>query len=236
VSRKRFTSKTYLKWLILVGVLAVIGGGAGTFATFNAETTNANNTFATGSLLLNDSTATQASCFSYGSGAGGNNANPNCNAILTATNATPGTAGTGDVTISNTGTLDPSAFVLSTAGCTPTQLINHAFNTGNLCNSVLMYVQEWDSAGHANATHCWFGHATVANTCDFTRATAAADSIHTFATTYPPSSPLTLTGGLVHNTSRYFTIGLELPDTGPGANNAFQDLQASFPLTWHIDQ
>ncbi|MGH3008903.1 MAG: hypothetical protein ACRDLM_05780 [Gaiellaceae bacterium] len=50
MSRKHV--KQYLMLLLAVGVIAVSLSGAGTFATFNAEVANTNNTFATGTLYL----------------------------------------------------------------------------------------------------------------------------------------------------------------------------------------
>jgi predicted ribosomally synthesized peptide with SipW-like signal peptide len=47
-------TKRYLMLLVAVGLIAVAAGGSGTFASFNAETTNTGNTFATGTLILND--------------------------------------------------------------------------------------------------------------------------------------------------------------------------------------
>jgi hypothetical protein len=40
--------------LMVVGLVSIAAGGGGTFASFSAETTNAGNYFATGSLILND--------------------------------------------------------------------------------------------------------------------------------------------------------------------------------------
>lgn len=52
MSRKR--TKQYLMLLMVVGLVSIAAGGGGTFASFSAETTNAGNYFATGSLVLND--------------------------------------------------------------------------------------------------------------------------------------------------------------------------------------
>ena len=54
MSRKRI--KQYLMLLLAIGVIAVVASGSGTFASFNAETQNNNNTFATGTLLLHSTT------------------------------------------------------------------------------------------------------------------------------------------------------------------------------------
>lgn len=53
MSRKHV--KQYLMLLLAIGVIAVALSGGGTFASFNAETANPGNTFATGTLYLHDS-------------------------------------------------------------------------------------------------------------------------------------------------------------------------------------
>ena len=83
VGKKRFTSKTYLKVLIVVGLLAVIGGGAGTFASFNAETTNNGNYFATGTLVLNDNGGTNTCTSVNGLSNQNNSASNGCDTFFT---------------------------------------------------------------------------------------------------------------------------------------------------------
>lgn len=62
MSRKHV--KQYLMLLLAVGVIAVSLSGGGTFASFNAETANPGNTFATGTLYLHDSVNGQTECTS----------------------------------------------------------------------------------------------------------------------------------------------------------------------------
>lgn len=52
MSRKR--AKQYLMLLVAVAVIAIAMASGGTFASFNAETANPGNTFATGTLYLHD--------------------------------------------------------------------------------------------------------------------------------------------------------------------------------------
>ena len=70
MSRKR--TKQYLMLLMVVGLVSIAAGGSGTFASFTAETTNAGNYFATGTLILNDN--------------GGTNT---CTSAINSNNATP---------------------------------------------------------------------------------------------------------------------------------------------------
>lgn len=62
MSRKRI--KQYLMLLLAIGVIAVVASGSGTFASFNAETQNSNNTFATGTLLLHNTANGGTTCAS----------------------------------------------------------------------------------------------------------------------------------------------------------------------------
>lgn len=111
-------------FLLLAAGLIGLGAGGGTFATFNAQTTNPNNSFATGSLQLRDDTSATA-CFSWQDNAtANNNNNPGtgthgCGTVLAATNQQPSTgvsgASTGTVTLTNVGTLAGSLTASSSA-------------------------------------------------------------------------------------------------------------------------
>jgi hypothetical protein len=64
MGRKRV--KQYLMLLLAVGVIAVVASGSGTFASFNAEVTNGGNTFATGSLILNNTNGNTTCTSAFG--------------------------------------------------------------------------------------------------------------------------------------------------------------------------
>lgn len=88
MGRKRI--KQYLTLLLAIGVIAVIAtGGGGTFASFNAEVTNGGNTFATGSLILNNThgTRTCTSALNTGSNQAAtsnlNSTGQNCSVLFT---------------------------------------------------------------------------------------------------------------------------------------------------------
>ena len=68
------------KVLLSMGVVAGIGAlaGAGTFATFTAQTTNPSNTFANGTLVLSNKVGAASACLSTGGG----NTDTNSNARL----------------------------------------------------------------------------------------------------------------------------------------------------------
>lgn len=140
-SRKRI--KQYLMLLLVIGVVAVAASGGGTFASFSAEVTNPNNTFATGSLILNNTHGTTTCTSAFNSGASNPNNNTNstghdCSTLFniapfTYTHAAMGSGANGDATItltSLTGTIyrgdvlsitpnSGSSFTVTTTNTTP---------------------------------------------------------------------------------------------------------------------
>lgn len=107
---KRFNpTKTVLLLLMVVGIAAYFGG-AGTFAGFTAETTNPNESLASGTLVLRDNVSTN--CDSS-AGASNNNVNANCDVALAFTNQEPGVyTGTATVNLTNRGSLNASKLYL----------------------------------------------------------------------------------------------------------------------------
>lgn len=108
--RKHFSaSKAVLMFLMAAGIASYFGG-AGTFAGFTAETTNPNDSLASGTLTLRNNVSTN--CDSS-VGESNNNVNANCNVALAFTNQEPGVyTGTATVTLSNTGSLPASKLYL----------------------------------------------------------------------------------------------------------------------------
>lgn len=98
-------------FLLLAAGLIALGAGGGTFATFNAQTTNPGNSFATGSLYLSDQANSGTACFSFtGSNNQNTGSNSGCGTVIDVTGEQPGstpdtTDATGTVTLSNVGTL-----------------------------------------------------------------------------------------------------------------------------------
>lgn len=104
------TKKTLLA-LMAIGAAAYFAG-AGTFASFSAETTNAGSSIASGTLTMSDQVNTGTVCVSSAAPAA-NNVNPNCAAVLSLTNIAPGAfAGVALVTVKNTGSIDASNLFL----------------------------------------------------------------------------------------------------------------------------
>jgi predicted ribosomally synthesized peptide with SipW-like signal peptide len=85
--------------LAALGVIAVaLGGGSGTFASFNAEVANTGNTFATGTLILNDNGGTNT-CTSAVNSGNSNTAGTDCDTLFNVSTFTaPSATTTGAIT------------------------------------------------------------------------------------------------------------------------------------------
>src|SRR5438128_1736515 len=135
---RRLTSKTYLKVLLGAGLLAVIGGGAGTFASFTAETTNAANTFATGTLLL-ENTSGATTCRSKDNSS--NAITTGCK-VLFNLDPLPSSASTqfAQLTLRNAGTVDASGIDFWASNACVTQVSDPSGPTfgggGDLCGAL----------------------------------------------------------------------------------------------------
>jgi predicted ribosomally synthesized peptide with SipW-like signal peptide len=224
--------------LLVVGSTAALAGG-GTMASFNAETTNNANVFATGTLYLNDATSTQTTCLSS-SGTG--NVNSGCSAAFSVTAQKPGASGTYAVTITNNGSINAGDFQLtsyqdaSNIGCTSSNVAGAVYSgPGNLCsdtNELTFYLQE--TTGGTNrcvypASSCTTTPGTLAAFASLYGSPAGpgASGIYSFSTLAGSTGPLDA------GQSRTFQIGLSLSAT---ASNNYQGIQAVMPLTWHVDQ
>jgi len=232
VRNKRFTSKTYLKVLIAVGVLAVVGGGAGTFASFNAQTTNANS-FATGTLLLSNTVHTGSACFSDTASTTTNAAS--CSVLVNTSNISPGHGAGEYITLKNTGTITSSDLKLFGSTCNDTT--TGTFSSGStlthsdLCGALKISVEQDATAG-GTASACLIGTEIGGgnHACDETQGTL----LSTFLSTYNSAANGYAFGGdtLAANAQRFYTVYLYLPDE----NNTYQGVTAAFNVSWQIDQ
>jgi hypothetical protein len=223
------------KVLLSLGVVAGIGAlaGAGTFATFTAQTTNPGNTFADGTLVLSNTVNTGSACLSTGGGNTDSNANGSCDVAFDVSVQEPGDSDTADITLQNVGSL--AASVLSTFGtCTDGNSAGETYHgTGNPCSELQFYVQQYSDSGRTTPSHCLYGGAVVANTCDFSDATK---TLRDFVTAYPDvnsglgAGSLAAAGGA---DTTWITIGVKLPST---ADNTYQGRAATLSLSWHITQ
>lgn len=214
MSRTRL--KQYLMLLIAMGVVAVAITGSGTFASFSAETTNSGNAFATGTLVLKNTTSA-GFCLSTGGGNTNTNVNAACDKVIDVNLQEPGDSTTGTVDLLNDGSLNGSALTFTPSSCTPSDVAGQTYHgTGDPCGVLDVYVQEVD--GSSNPVSCLYGGGT-ATTCAFS---------NTKTLSALASSGAASLGALNAGVTRHFVVGLELQ---PGADNSYQGRQASFDMT-----
>jgi predicted ribosomally synthesized peptide with SipW-like signal peptide len=240
-------TKRYLVLLAAVGLVAAALGGTGTFASFNAETTNAGNTFATGTLLL-DNTSGATTCHSA-TDTSNNSQTTGCSILFTVPSLTDTTGPTyAQLTLSNVGTLDAAdiKFFSSNPCITASNGLGVTFGGGaDLCGNLQLVIIETDSSFHHDATNhalgCAYGTVDVNNATDGLGCTfGASPNLGSLPTSGSPVT-LSLTSGasgntllqLTHSQSRYFLIGVKPPTP---LTNAYQNRKGQFDLTWHIDQ
>jgi hypothetical protein len=205
-----------------LGVLssAMLGLGAtGTFSAFTASIQNTSDTAAAASLIMQEtdgSGTTTNACKSTDN----NTLNSSTCATFdkyggTGTPLTPGGSNVTSVRIYDTGSMDPVAFTLTPAACTPSAGTSSTGGTGNICNTL-----------------------TVTLTCTMSTAGATAITVYNAQT---PSAiatagakDLRALGCLpTKNSGAYATMQftVSLPT---GADNTVQGQTASQRLTWQF--
>lgn len=222
------------KWLltIAVAIAGLAAMGSGSFASYSAQTTNPNNKFSTGALVLTNTKQGGSACLSTAGGATDTNVNNSCDQLLNLTVKKPGDSSTANLTVQNSGSLAATIFKIFSSACADSNAAAETFHgTGSLCSKVQLYIQQWSNSGFSTVSGCLYGGATVTNTCDFSDTTK---TLSTFSSTYNTSANgLSIGSGLTAGTSNYFTIGLMLPST---ADNTMQGRAASVDLSWFIQQ
>jgi len=231
-ARPRVLRSTFNKMMVSVMVLASVGTlASGTLASFNATTTNAGNTFQTGTVALSDNVAAQT-CLSYGvlnasNQFTNNNANGACNSVAFAAAAKPGdAAATANFTLKNVGSLAGTTLTVAGSACVTTNNAEAFHGAGDLCVQLVIAVQEMDSAF---ATNKQCVYPTTALNCPLTTA------ISTFQTASPVTAGFT--AGLAKSgaagDTRCFQVLIQLPASSA---NSFQGRVATFSITWELDQ
>jgi spore coat-associated protein N len=209
--------------------------GAGTFASFNASTSNAA-TFATGTLVLTNDGPSAGVCMSTAGGID-TNANPSCDALFALTVQKPGDSAFADLTLTNSGTLSATTLkVNASQACVPGNAPGQTYNgAGDPCSQVQLYIQEYTSASNrASDTRtlgtCHYGAGlSTLTSCAFD----SSRTLDTFDSSYPDAATQLSIGSLNAGASRYFRIYLTLPST---ADNTYQGRQATFGFNWAIAQ
>jgi predicted ribosomally synthesized peptide with SipW-like signal peptide len=215
-------TKRYLMLLAAVGLVAAALGGTGTFASFTAQTTNAGNTFATGTLLLSNTVGAGSPCHSESNATNA----ATCPAVFNVSSVGTSHEEHQTVTVSNTGTLTSGALTLAGSTCVPSTAVvaTGLSQTGDPCTSLKISIEEDASVG-GTAVSCIVGVA-AGNACDPALSTTTLASWLTGTQT----TALSLVNSLAPATPHYYKIYLYLGDV----NNTFQGRAAGFDLTWHL--
>jgi len=243
-------SRKLLLLLLVVGAIGTIA--AGTFASFNAATSNGGNTFQTGTILLSNSVNAGSACFSYNAATfTNNNSNPSCDAFVNATNVKPGDpAGSAVISLADTGTLDGNLNML--VGCSVgTPLAIHG-SAATLCSYLAITIQP--CATYASGTTC----GTNSAYCVYSTAgvnTAGACAAPGLGAGAPPAgswsgvstsfasataltdptagnAPITLVGG---GATHAYQVTWRFIDSGvAGQENPAQGTAANLTVTWSI--
>jgi hypothetical protein len=223
------------KVLLSLGVVAGIGAlaGAGTFATFTAQTTNPTNTFADGTLVLSNKVGTGTACLSTGGLTTDVNANGSCDTAFSLSVKAPGDSSTANLTLQNKGSLAASVLKVFSAACTDADAAGENYHgTGSPCGVVQFYVQQYSDSAFSTPSACLYGGATGV-TCDFSD---TAKTLTAFVTAFPDvanglsAGSLAAAGGA---DTTWIKVGVKLPST---AGNTYQGRSASLALNWHITQ
>lgn len=241
---------TVRKLLLAVLLVSLTGSafGAGTFASFNASTTNPGSTFATGSIVLSNTKAGGAGvCFSTNTGVGassGNtstNANNTCDSLFGMTLAKPGDTATAHLTLKNEGSIAATSLAAAVTACTTGTV--GSFN------------------GSTPALLCGSGNGLKIQVQEMTDATF---TVPVLKCVYPPSASLacvsneylgngflgtTFTNtawnvaGMASAANKYLKFTVQFPDNGtstagstPVLDNAYMGLTGSFGIAWTIAQ
>ena len=221
--------RTFVSLFIALAAIGVLG--AGTFATFSAETRNPSNLFANGTLVLSNKVNTNTACLSTGAGTSVDaaNTNSNCDAIFNMPLQKPGDSASSNLTIKNVGSLAGVLSVYSTA-CVDSVRAGETYSgSANACDKVLIQVQEFSAATRlpSERTDCLYGGETVANQCDFSDATKNLSDFAGYS-----SAPLDL-GSLAAGADRFYKVAILEPST---VDNSAQGKKANMNIVWHLEQ
>jgi hypothetical protein len=248
------TIKKLLLSLIVVGILGSFTVG-GTYALLSGESSNPNDSIASGTLVMDNTVGAGTACHSQG---GALNINTTCDTLFTSgllypiPNAAqpPLPANTtyafANVTIKNAGTL-PATFSIYMPSCTfavnasaPTFTGWTAINPccpgttsgalpGGPCTSGSLdfFVQEYTSSAFTTTMSACVWPVDAANAC-----TLQADSLGSFWAGHHDTTHYLSLGStpLAAGSSRYFQIALAEPSN---AANGLQGQTATFSLHWH---
>jgi hypothetical protein len=222
------------KVLLSMGVVAGIGAlaGAGTFATFTAQTSNPTNTFADGTLVLSNKVNNGSACLSTGGGTTDTNSNGSCTTAFNLAVKAPGDSGTANITLQDVGSLAASALKVFSASCTDANAAGENYHgTGSPCGKVQLYIQQYSDA-FTTPSACLYGGAT-GNSCNFSDATK---TLSDFVTNHIDLAHGLSAGSLAAfggADTTWVKVGVMLPSD---ADNTYQGRSASLAFNWQITQ
>lgn len=251
--------KRMLMTLMVIGAMGT-AVGAGTFASFTSQTTNASSTFSTGTLALGNQKDTGRICLSTNGGdltgstydtlvepntiSGGTPASADtstnsatCDTVLSALKLEPGDTTTVNITIANVGDLagNLTAAIPSCSGAVATDQV-YFTGTADICPILEMSLQEYASipkrtSADTSGGYCWYGASTGYDTaCSTTGALLASFSTTGLSLQDTGQSPYQTTAA---GGVRVFKLTIGVPASA-AANQNYQGRKATFSLNWTL--
>jgi hypothetical protein len=236
------------KWVLgaLAAGVITTAAGAGTFASFSASTENPGNVFSTGQIELSNTKQGGTACLSGHTGTGTGapasnldaNGNGGCDALIDLTLRSPGDTASGRLALANTGDYD-GLLQFWLDGCTNTTVVTPA-GSGNLCDKLEVFVQEFNSAYTTPTSSCVFPfNASAACNASWGASGDSLSDLATAATSAAPKPTSAIT--IAKDATRYYQVSLRFADggfdaNGNGVDNAFQNRRAAFDLTWRLQE
>lgn len=231
----RDTNASFFRRMLLT--LMVIGGvgstiSAGTFASFNAATTNHASTFTSGSLVLSHQVNAATACLSTAAAAttdsNDNSAGVGCTASINNTLVKLGDTSQSNLTISNAGDLAGQLSYRASTACATSNNGGYYSGTGDMCAAASMVIQEYTSAARTTPTSsCVFPYSASAS-CPVL-GTAGTAPFQLPSVTPQALGPIGAAGSGTQE--RWFVVRMQLPNT---ASDALQGRRATFALTWSL--
>ena len=236
-SRTRRVKPILVGMLILGAITAAVSGG--TFATFNASTSN-DATITSGTLLLGNTVNAGTECMSTDAGGAPPSAtitaaNTNACTALFNTTLNPTQSGVANLTLKNEGNLNAATSSLVATACVsvinPITVNGTAFSgdtvNAPLCSILQLVVAEVTVSGGNTLTGagCVYGLAgglVPVTNCQYDVTKTVSGAAGT-----------TALGAFTAGTSRFFVVGVNFPNT---ADNRYQGQKATVTLTWTINQ
>lgn len=242
MGRKRI--KQYLMLLLVIGVIAVVASGNGTFASFSAQVTNPGNTFASGTLFLHNTPKGGTTCASEsgpnnvitGTGSDGGNV---CQALFPSIDLATSGPWTAQLALNNAGTIPSSDLKFEIPNCTigpnsTTTGSSVTFGTAPTCADFYITIQENQDSNYNTNAFCAYGPGTLGVACAAPASSVNLGSPTSFTALQMDNgshvaTPTTLAAG----GTRYYTITIAPNPSITG--NTLQNRLMTFSMDWQIN-